>query len=147
MNKLNPAKVNVGDLMAFVNFVKVTSKIDDEILIVKDLDHTKKEIRVSGTDLIENSYSADQYAEEKKVSKTEAAEVLISSHNRPFSVCFVKEKDSEERVLRGRLVKHEALLGRSMVEDLDIADGHRTRLVDHRTIQWLIVDNVKYTVK
>jgi hypothetical protein len=33
-----------------------------------------------------------------------------------------------------------------MVEDLDISDGHRLRLVDHRTIEWLIVDGTKYSV-
>jgi hypothetical protein len=147
-NKLDPRKVKNGDLMAFVNYVTVTRKSGDSLeLIVKDLDHSGKEIRVTGADLIENALSADQYAEEKKVTKTEAAEILISSHNRPFTVCFVKEKDDAERVLRGRLVKHEALLGRSMVEDLDITDGHKQRLVDHRTIKFLIVDNVRYIVK
>jgi hypothetical protein len=38
------------------------------------------------------------------------------------------------------------LLGRSHVEDLDITEGHRLRLVDHRTIRWIIVNCVKYTV-
>ncbi len=147
MNKLDPQKVNVGDLMAFVNFVKVKSKPSNLELIVEDVDHDNKQIRVAGQDLIENSFSADQYAEEKKVSKTEAAEILIGSHNRPLSVCFIKEKDKEERVLRGRLVKHEALLGRSMVEDLDIATGNRIRQVDHRTLVWLVVDNIRYVVK
>lgn len=148
MKKLEPKKIEVNHLMAFVNYVKVKRKSGDSLeLIVQDLDHVNKEIRVTGKDLIENSYSADQFDEEKKVSKTEAAEILISSHNRPLSVCFTKSTDETERVLRGRLIKHEALLGRSMVEDLDTDDKNRVRQVDHRTIKWLVVDGTKYVVK
>ena len=58
------------------------------------------------------------------------------------------KQDGTERTLRGKLVKPEPLLGRSMVEDLDSDDKkNRLRQVDHRTINWLVVDGVKYTVK
>ena len=50
--------------------------------------------------------------------------------------------------MRGRLITPEPLLGRSMVEDLDLAvTEHRQRLVDHRTIKFLIIEGVKYIVK
>jgi hypothetical protein len=51
---------------------------------------------------------------------TRIAEILITSPNRPLTVCFTK-KDGTERVLRGRWIAQEALMGRSFVEDLDIA--------------------------
>lgn len=145
-HKVNPNKVKAGDMMAFVYFVKVEKvKNNCNQLTVKDLDNSMN-FDVEGAALIERSYSADQFEEEIKVTKTKAAEILISSHNRPVTVCFEKA-DGEERTLRGRLVAPEPLLGRSRMEDLDITGTNKLRLVDHRTIKSIIVDGVKYTVK
>jgi hypothetical protein len=150
LNNVIPSKVKANDLMAFVNYVKVKQVLaGGEELIVTDLDHNKKDIKISGKDLVANSLSADQYDATEKVTKTEAAEILITLHNRPFTVSFEKA-DGSERLLRGRLVKHEALLGRSMVEDLDEpADTPkgRVRQVDHRTLKFIICEGVKYLVK
>jgi hypothetical protein len=143
--KINPVKakdVKVNDLMA-ITFWGTVKQVDAMLgkMAVYDVDN-KREFTVSGSELIESSLSADQVHEEIKVNKTEAAEMLIGSHGRPFTVCFEKQ-DGAERTLRGRLIKHEALLGRSMVVDLDQTGTHRERLVDHRTIKWLIVDGTK----
>jgi hypothetical protein len=150
INKVLGSKVSTNDLMAFVNYVKVKSVMaGGEELIVTDLDHNKRDIKIAGKDLIENSLSADQFTTTEKVTKTEAAEILISLFNRPFTVSFLKA-DKSERVLRGRFVRHEALLGRSMVEDLDEpADSPKGRIrqVDHREINFIICEGVKYVVK
>ncbi len=144
-NKLDTSKIENNDLMALVYWVKVKKAASGELLVT-DLDNSG-DIVVRGKELIENSFSSDRYSEELKVSKTQAAEILIHSANRPFTVSFDKQ-NGEERVLRGRLVRPESLLGRSMVEDLDIDDPKdRVRQVDHRTLNYLIVDGVKYTVK
>lgn len=140
-------KVKPGDLMAFTYWVKVQSVHNNgDSLLVQNLDDHDSPITINGETLIEKSLSADQYEVEQKVSKTKAAELLVNSTNRPFTVSFLKT-DGEERVLRGRLVKPEPLLGRSMVEDLELKGVNRLRQVDHRTIQHLIVDGVKYMVK
>jgi len=152
--KLDTKKVKKDHLMAFVYWAKVTStNINYASLFnpsprldVQNVDNGEK-FSVHGNTLIEESYSADVYADTVTVSKTKAAEMLVSAYNKPFTVAFEK-LDGELRVLRGRLVQPEPLLGRSMVEDLDLAEGsYRLRQVDHRTIQSLIVDNVKYLVK
>ena len=143
--KINCAKVKKGDLMAFVYYAKVT-KATKDVLDVESIDQKGMNFKVEGKELIENGFSADQYKEEIKVSMTRAAEILISSYNKPLTVCFSKA-DGKERILRGRLVNPEPLLGRSMVEDLDISDENRLRLVDHRTIKYIIVDCIKHTVK
>jgi hypothetical protein len=71
---------------------------------------------------------------------------LTNAGYKPFTVRF-KKKGGEWRTLRGRFVAHEMLLGRSRVEDLDEPETKkRLKQVDHRTIEWLILDNVKYTV-
>lgn len=147
MKKLDHTKVEKDDLMCFTYFVKV-SRIQNggTRLTVSDLDDGGNEIVVDGTELIQKSYSADRYEDEVKEARTRVAEVLIHSHNRPFTVCYDKQ-DGTERTLRGRLIKPEPLLGRSLVEDLDVDGDHRERLVDHRTLKWLIVDGVKHVVK
>lgn len=54
----------------------------------------------------------------------------------------------EERTLIGYLLKVEPKVGRSTVIDLELpTDKYRIRQVDHRTINWLIIKNVKYLVK
>lgn len=144
MKKLDTTKIKNGDLMAFVYYTKVKGVNGNELL-VENLDNGG-ELLVKGNELIECSYSADQYNEEIKESRTKIAEILVHSTNRPLTVCFDKT-DGEERVLRGRLIRAEPLLGRSMVEDLDLSEKNRIRQVDHRTLKWLIVDNVKYVAK
>ena len=142
-----PKNIKVDDLLAIVHYVKVkTVHKDGEELMVEDVDLTGKIIRIQGKDLISKSFSADQFAEETKINKMQAAEILIESHNKPFTVNFVKA-DGSDRTLRGRLIRPEPLLGRSMVEDLDELSVNKIRQVDHRTINWLIVDGVKYVVK
>lgn len=139
------ADVKSNDLMAFVYYATVSKKLGTN-LEVKNVDDDIN-FSVQGKQLIERGFSADRFSEEVKISKTKAAEILVSSYNRPFTVCFDKQ-EGEERTLRGRLVHPEPLLGRSMVEDLDLPkDKHRLRQVDHRTIKYLIVDGVKYVVK
>ena len=141
---INATNVKRDDLMAFIYYAKVDKNDSGHTLRVFDLDNNK-DMWVQGQQLIENSFSADQYDNEEKVSKMKAAEILIHAHNRPLTVCFVKANGTE-RTLRGRLVKPEPLLGRSSVEDLDVM-GNRLRLVDHRTLKWIIVDGTKYVVK
>ncbi len=146
-HKVNPAKVDVGHYMALTYWVRVKEVRSLEHLVVDDLDAGTPGIHVKGRDLIVNAYSADQFEEEVKTTKTAAAELLVSSFARPITVAFVKD-GGEDRVMKCRLVRAEPLLGRSMVEDLEIADPKkRIRLVDHRTLKWIITDGVKYVVK
>jgi len=50
----------------------------------------------------------------------------------------------KESTVVGRLSKSENHLGRSLIVGLDFKSFAQ---VDHRTIKWLILKNVKYTVK
>lgn len=157
-HKVVGKKVNKDDLMAFTYWVKVTENLVElsgssrtfEVLRVVNLDDKNSPIEFRGLELIEGGLSADQFHEEQTVTKTKAAELLVTSHNRPLTVAFVKA-DGTDRKIRGRLISAEPLLGRSMVEDLDLEDNgkerNRVRLVDHRTITYLIVEGIKYTVK
>ncbi len=150
------SKVAPGHIMAIIHYVKMERITHDgSQMVVQSLDApagAAQNIVVDGKSLITAALSADYFAEEVKTTMTDVAQKLIESHNRPLTVCFTKqpakgEEAGEGRVLRGRLLSHEALLGRSYVEDMDKPENDRVRLVDHRTIKWLIVDGVKYIVK
>jgi len=139
----------------------------------------------------EGIFSADQFTEEKTITKTQMAELFASLGDTVFTVNFnkqVKEKDikdellslyaneggsiksraeynrrvktalksvfkGDERTLIGYRIGSDRILGRSMVIDLEQERGDnetwdaRQRQVDHRNINWLIYQNVKYTVK
>ena len=143
-NPVKPTDVKKGHIMSFTYWGEIESVSGDH-LYVKGLDNGLGQFQVHGVPLIEQSSSADQFHETVKASMTEVAEKLINSPRRPLTVCFDKA-DGTPRVMRCRLLDHEALLGRSRVEDLEQPEGDRIRLVDHRTVKWLIVDGTRYEV-
>lgn len=116
-----------------------------QFVTVVDVDD-KTEFDINGKTMIDTLKTGSIHGKPQKVTMTRAAEILSTSFNTPFTVCFTKQ-NGNERILRGRLLSTESLLGRSNVEDLDIADAHRMRQVDHRTIRWIIVGGEKYEVK
>lgn len=143
---LNYDKIEKGDYILTLSWAKVISKrgYGPELQCV-DLDDDT-DFRIQGARLIDACYSASAVLNTATATKTELAELLVSSRNVPFTVAF-KKSDGKMRELVGRLVKPEPLLGRSHVEDLERPAGKRLRLVDHRTIQWMIVNGTKYTLK
>lgn len=107
----------------------------------RDMD-TQEMVEIKGVQLVESLSSADYFESTEKKSKTELAEILISAGVRPFTVVFTKQ-NGELRNMRARFLSTEPLLGRSIVSDLD-EDG-KIKQVDHRTIESIIIDKVKFT--
>ena len=116
-------------------------------------------------------YNANVYAKEEKMALTKVVKELKEAHSVAFTICFntkVDEKAVQERLssltekefkdakslakelltgsektVTGRLTKTEGKLGRSLVLGLP---ANNFVSVDHRTIKWLILKNVKYIV-
>lgn len=136
----------VGELLAVTFWTKVDRIDGTEKLLVEDLERGNK-FHIQGKDLINSTLSADEFSKTEKITKTAAAQKLVTLFGVPFTVNF-DEQSGKNRTLRGKLVEPEPLLGRSYVEDLDIPLGtHRLRQVDHRSINYLICQGVKYVVK
>tara|TARA_R110000824_G_scaffold112318_1_gene261400 strand:- start:5222 stop:5629 length:408 start_codon:yes stop_codon:yes gene_type:complete len=135
--------MKTNDLVAFTYWAKI-NKVNGSKLSVTDVD-TDENFEVKGQPLIDSAFSADDHNNTEKVTQTQIADRLVKSFNRPLTVNFTK-KDGASRSLRGRLLSSEPLLGRSYVQDLD-TDDNGTRLVDHRTISRLVVEDVEYVVK
>lgn len=155
VNKVPSGQIEVGDIVSITHYCRVKSKCSQywwsgpqDVISVTDLDgRVAGGFDIKGRPLIDALDVADRFTSEQTVTMTEAAQVLISSNGRPFKVCFTKA-NGEERVLRGYFIGSEELLGRSKVIDLDLDPGaNRVRLVDHRTVRWLIVGGTKYIVK
>jgi hypothetical protein len=147
--KTDPDKVKSNDLMAIIQYVKVQDiQAVRGRMVVTPVEGpmVDQPIHVDGRDLITNALSADYFKEEVELTAT-AMESLIMTriYNRPISVLYIKE-NGEKRLLRGRYIDP-APFGRSYMEDMDRPEGDRIRLVDHRTIQYLIANGIKYTVK
>ena len=136
----------VGELLAVTFWTKVDRIDGTEKLLVEDLERGNK-FHIQGKDLISSTLSADEFSKTEKITKTAAAQKLVTLFGVPFTVNF-DEQSGSNRTLRGKLIEPEPLLGRSYVEDLDIPlNEHRLRQVDHRSIRYLICQGVKYVVK
>lgn len=116
--------------------------------------------------------NASSFGSEEKISLTKVAAVLEQAREACFTACFTTKVDEKEiaeklakatlndlknsktlaseiltgkeHTLVGRLSRGEGKLGRSLVIDLPT---QFYRQVDHRTLRWLVLKNVKYTVK
>lgn len=149
---VRPADIRPGDLLAFAYYTRVqavsTPPGDGHVLELVDLDAGEAPFRVKGDALITRASSADQSTETRSVTRTECARLLVGTEGRAvvFTVCFDRA-DGTERILRGRYLDQDEQLGRSRVEDLDRPPGDRIRLVDHRTLKWLVVDGIRYVVR
>jgi hypothetical protein len=55
--------------------------------------------------------------------------------------------EGEECTITCHLIKAESTLGRSTVIDLLTTHANKFRQVDHRSINWLIMNNCKYVLK
>ena len=71
---------------------------------------------------------------------------MLSAGDRAFTAKFTKA-DGAERVIVARLVDTENHMGRSNVIDLEVSTGTPTRQIDHRTLEYVILNDVKYVVK
>lgn len=144
LKKVISMDFKVGDVVQLVYNCEV-KQVGKDSLIVYDKER-KMSIELKGHDLINSTKNGSFYSLTKKVSMTEAAEILIGSHGVIFTVEFIKQ-NSEARTLRGYLVGIDGQFGRSKCVDLDVEEEYKIRLVDHRTIQSIIIGGVKYIVK
>lgn len=90
---IEPKKVQEGHYMQVVHFVKVKRSYSSSI-VVEDID-TGMPFEVRGADLVKRCLSADQWAEEIKLSRTEVVNIFQTCYNVPFTVCFDKQADKK----------------------------------------------------
>ena len=157
-------KIAAGHIMSITHYVRVreielkqgqwvNGRAGRDQMGVTGLDKGTKDFDVFGRTLMEGMISADYFAEERVMSRTDVCEQLVHKSGKdPFTVVFDKE-DGTERTLRGRFVSEDRFFGRSNVIDLDIPLDpnpkwdNRMRQVTHLNVKSLILRGIKYVVK
>jgi len=153
--KTNMSKLSRGDYLSRVSFMQVQAgSTQHGGFTVANEDGFVWGI---GSNIIKEECYSTQYKEEVKTPKTGIAEILMNANDAIIQVCFDKA-NGDERILTGYVIGAEVVLGRTIAIDIEkpkvIRKGkddkefdERQRLVDHRTLKWLIYKNVKYFVK
>jgi len=171
--KLNISQLKVGDRMSRLSYLQV---LDVSYGAVSVRNEDGAEWTISNTIVENECYSANQFTSEKSVTRSELIDIFNSVGDAIYTVNFNKQPkladafdsvcnkgklksnatikkelakamEGEERTLVGYTISREIPWGRSMVIDLETEDKNKIRQVDHRTINWLICKNVKYSVK
>lgn len=161
-------KLAVGNWFSGTRYFRSVEQSGDQIKMRSEA----QDVIVSKEIVESQMYSADIFSKEEKLSMTKVAKLLEEANSTCFTVTFttkVDEKAVRDRLqaataaelkepkalakellvgkqstLTGRLSKADGKLGRSLVIDLP-TQGYRQ--VDHRTIQSLVIKDVKYVVK
>jgi hypothetical protein len=179
--KTKHRELKTGDKVSMITFMEVTGR---NFGYVKVRDEDGNELSIGEGVFKSNVYST-QFTEEKKISRTAIAEILMSARDAVIQVNFNKQSNAdtvhkkledadgkkitkklltdllkgEERTMTGYVIGAEPVLGRTVMIDLEkdkvvkptkepgVEWDARQRQVDHRTLNWLIYKNVKYTVK
>ena len=168
-----PDKLQPGDVLSSVSYFTVDSvPKNDSNVYVKDEDG--KPVRISKS-IVETYDTAVQHTTEKAVTRTEMVEMLAGARDSVFSVAFNKQPTAKDvaaaaaiddkkeraksvkeamkgkrRVLQGYTLQHETGMGRTSVIDMDAGGVNkqaRVRQIDHRSLEYLILRGVKYTLK
>lgn len=165
----NRDQLSVGDHFSSISYLKV-QKIEGNTITVEN--SLGGSWIISKDLLVRDAWSAEIYAQEVKTTMTELARILTECQDTVFTVSFKRKvtaedlmetfatmdeshiskvKDLEKLVtlgqdcqITGRLAGEETVFGRSLVVDLNSDSGFKQ--VDHRTINWIIYKNVKYSL-
>lgn len=171
--KLKIQELKVGDRLSRLSYLTV---VDTGYGAVQVKNEEGAEWSI-GNPIVENEcYAANQFLSEKYVTRSELIDIFNGTGDAIYTVNFNKQPkladafdtvcnkgklkanavlkkelskamDGEERTLIGYTISREIPWGRSMVIDLETTEQNRIRQVDHRTLNWLICKNVKYSVK
>lgn len=170
MNKKSDAsQLREGDFLSEIQYYKVLQVNSTGVLVVNE---REMEFTISRGIIEEGSFCAGQYAEEQLVTRTELVTILANAGETVFTANFNKKLDvsglkeafndpavqvkskaamermllGEERTIVGYLKSSDAMSGRFQVVDLE-DEKKLVKQVDQRTLNWVILRNVKYIVK
>jgi hypothetical protein len=166
LNKSITKNLKEGDYLSRISYCKVIKKNKDSNFSVEN--ENKYSWNISSNIVEREMIPISHYHTIHKKTMTELATILINAGNIGLTICFEKKpqeknienilnsnnvsnKEMSKKLLKGdirvmlcRLINAEPLLGRSRVMDLEI---NEKRLIDHRTIKWIVYNYNKYELK
>jgi|1_EtaG_2_1085319.scaffolds.fasta_scaffold00140_8 hypothetical protein len=167
--KSDHTQLKVGGFLSEVQYYKV---IDVRPNNVKVRNERGMEFVIGKEIIEEGSFSADQFEGEEEITRTDLVQILANAGETVFTANFNKKLDvkqfkeafndpkntvksnaalermllGEPRTMIGYLTGADAISGRFQVVDLE-AEKAFPKQIDMRTLNWVILRNVKYTVK
>ena len=174
--KTDSNKLKIGDRLSETQYYKIMSIEDTKICVSNERGFTfnigkniveegmytsnqyDKEVKMSRTDIVNIFENAKDNiftinfnklpTEKSVIEKLSKVQISSLGSNKELKKLSKQLMLGEERTIVGYLIHTEPKMGRTSVVDLEIdPKKYRLRLVDHRTINWLILKNVKYVVK
>ncbi len=167
-------EASVGDWFSFTNYFRVRSIMGEKINVgnikgrewdisldilqkMNSAEHFEKEVALTRTELVEKLNSANDkiftVKFHKMIKKEDVVEKLKNLKKKEIKDSKILKKlskkilTSEPCSIIGKLRKGEATFGRTRIRRIDLKFGDRGRLVDHRTIESLIIGGIKYVLK
>ena len=172
--KWDANKLAVGNMFSGTSYYKTVSKTSASEVFCYELNFNNRGVEIDRDIMRDEMYSSSLYEEEVPVTRTELATILTEANNKCLQVSFLtkaSEKSVQEKLaaqkaapktdkeakqlakeclfgnettLDCRMSKAEGKLGRSLVVELG-SQGYRQ--VDHRTINYIIMNNTKFVLK
>ena len=137
---------NVGKIIqALIELLPAIVKVGGDIVqAVKNIIESLKANPATSAEQIQQLEDFNAKVDEKVVKEKLQGLTAADLKNKSKVAEIAKDiMHGKETVLVGRLSKAMGKLGRSLIIDLP-TQGYRQ--VDHRTLKWLIIKNVKYVV-
>jgi len=143
--KCKANELRVGDKLSTTVYYTVTGIQSGRVSVV---DETGSTLTISNPIIERESFTAVQFDEEVKVSRTELVKALQNAGDTIFKVVF-KKKNGEARDMIARRVpgSDDTCFGRT--EALECLQGTlpQKRQIDHRTLEEVIIRNKKMKLK
>jgi len=139
------ADLQIGDKLSTTVYYTVRAKQPGKVQVV---DETGSTLWISNSIIERESFTATQFEQEKKVTRTELVHKLQYAGDTLFQVKF-KKKNGEERALVGRRVPGSSDTEFGRTEALESLDGCKPqkRQIDHRTLEEVTIRRKKYKLK
>ena len=146
ITKCNVSTLKPGDFLSTTVYYTVTDIKDNGDVEV--MDEEGKSLTISKDIVARESYSAEQFTEDRVSNRTDMVKVLQNAGDTIFTVKF-KKKDTSDRTLVGRRVpgSDDTCFGRTNALEMVPGKPPQKRQIDHRTISEITFKNKRLRIK
>ena len=144
-SKCIASELKVGDHLSTTVYYTVQEVNNGKIVVV---DETGATLTISNSIVERESFTAVQFNEEVKASRTELVQALQTAGDEIFKAVF-KKKDGTLREMIARRVpgSSDTLFGRTQCLECVAGGAPKKRQIDHRSVEEVTIRNKKMKLK